>query len=108
MLKLTYVSDVITDPNSCLSLFYSDVALVKSNPSAATDDGVADLTSNDVAAFADLTYITSYYTPSYYNLQPQLYLYWEQKLYPEQVSFKPAMNLECSSPGLLFPEELKH
>ena len=28
-----------------------------------------------------------YYTPSYFNLQPQLYLYWEQKLFPEQISF---------------------
>lgn len=38
------------------------------------------------------TAFSYYYTPSYYNLQPQLYLYWEQKLFPEQISFQSAMN----------------
>lgn len=70
-------------------------------------NGVADTGTSSVPIEGTDTF-TFYFEPAYYNLQPQLNLYFEQKLYPEQVSFQPALNYDCATPGLVFPEELTH
>jgi hypothetical protein len=76
---------------------------------AVATNGVADTATTSVAIEAASPAIYTFvFEPAYYNLQPQLNLYFEQKLYPEQVSFQPALNYNCATPGLVFPEELTH
>lgn len=97
--RLNYTEEgAITDPNTCLDNYYTnETSTLLPDPPVYTDLAKSDF-DNDVYTF--------FYRPTFYKLQPQQYLYFEQKLWPEQISFQPALALECRTPGLVFPEEL--
>jgi len=83
--KFDFVDSKAEDPNSCLSNYYTDmISTLPALNVVDPDDSVLVLDANADLAEEAFSY---YYTPSYFNLQPQLYLYWEQKLFPEQISF---------------------
>lgn len=105
MTRIVYRNDgKLIDPNACLNNYYTD--LLTTITSVATNNVVDNVGAAPGMDGAVPPVYTYYYSPSYYKLQPQQFLYFEQKLYPEQMSFKPALNFECASPGLVFPEEL--
>lgn len=103
--RLNYTDEGdLTDPNSCLDNYYTNLITQYVTTNVAGNNVADDI---EIETFDNDVYVFKY-RPTYYKLQPQQFLYFEQKLWPEQISFQPALAFECRTPGLVFPEELQH